>query len=280
MVTDIRMPGISGIELIQKAKRISASLQCIVITGHGDIDSAVMALRMGAVAYLQKPLDFAELEASVALALDKSRLIRQVERQRQQLEQLVEARTLALKETNQQLLHEVTIRNKAEKKAYYQATHDDLTGLPNRFLLKDRLQTMVASAHRQTAQFTIMVIDLDNFKVINDTHGPETGDKVLQTVTGRLCDLLCESDTIGRMGGDEFLLLLPDVESQSSATKVAEKVGEAIASPMHFDQHIIHICVSIGVAIFPADGMLPKVLMKNANQKMYRSKRKKNCPLQ
>ena len=116
LISDIRMPGMNGFELIQNVKRLSENVQCIAITGHGDMDSAVMALRLGAIGYLQKPLDFAELEVTVSLALEKYRLVRQVQSQQQQLEQLVEEQAEALKEVNERLRREIARRRELEVK--------------------------------------------------------------------------------------------------------------------------------------------------------------------
>ncbi len=276
LVTDIRMPGMSGIELIRKSKRTRESLQCIVITGHGDIDSAVMALRMGAAGYLQKPLDFAELEATIALALDKSRLVGLVERQQQHLEQLVKERTQSLQEANEQLRHEIEVLKDAEKKVLHQSCHDYLTGLPNRLFLEDRLFTMVASARRYKKKFSIMVLDFNGFKEVNDRFGHEIDARVLQTLATRLVYLLRATDTIIRMGGDTFLLLLPDIKNKRDATNVAEKVRAALAAPMYLGQHVESISTSIGIATYPDDGETTDMLTEKAEKEVCRMRQAKS----
>ncbi|MBW2038230.1 MAG: diguanylate cyclase [Deltaproteobacteria bacterium] len=167
---------------------------------------------------------------------------------------------------------DITERKKAEQQLAFMATHDPLTGLPNRILFNDRLTLALAQAQRNRQKLVVMFLDLDRFKDINDKLGHNVGDKLLQAVGDRLKSLLRKSDTVARMGGDEFLLLLPEIARMEDSSKVARKVLEAFHEPFVFNGHGLRITTSIGVAIFPNDGEDGDILMKNADIAMYRAK--------
>jgi diguanylate cyclase (GGDEF)-like protein len=176
---------------------------------------------------------------------------------------------------------EVTLKDEREQrllikemKQKYQhlAHHDMLTGLPNRSLLTDRLQQMLAQARRSTSQGALIYMDLDKFKPVNDTLGHDMGDLVLQEIAQRLLASVRESDTIARIGGDEFVVLLPSIEDQQDASTVAEKIRAALALPFLANGHTINIGCSIGIAIYPEHGADEISLMKNADIAMYQAK--------
>ena len=163
-------------------------------------------------------------------------------------------------------------RERAEQQLAYMATHDPLTGLPNRMLFTDRLTLALARANRNHQRLATMLLDLDHFKDVNDTLGHSVGDQLLQAVGGRLTGLLRESDTVARMGGDEFMLILPEIDRVEDAAKVAQKILEAVRRLFVFDGHALRITTSIGIAIYPYDGEDADTLMKNADIAMYRAK--------
>ncbi len=167
---------------------------------------------------------------------------------------------------------DITERKQAEEVIKRIAYHDDLTGLPNRRLFNDHLTLALARAHRSRQSLAVMLLDLDNFKDVNDTLGHSVGDKLLRAVGDRLTSLLRKSDTVARMGGDEFLLLLPEIGGGEDAAKVAQKALEAFRTPFMFDGHELDITTSIGVAIYPEDGGDGDTLIKNADIAMYRAK--------
>ena len=167
---------------------------------------------------------------------------------------------------------DITVRKRAEEELAYMATHDVLTGLPNRRLFNDRLYLAMARACRHRQKLAVMLLDLDHFKDVNDTLGHRMGDQLLQVVCDRLATLLRESDTVARMGGDEFMLLLPEIAGVEGATEVAAKILEAFREPYVFDGHEISITTSIGIALYPDDGEDGDTLMKNADIAMYRAK--------
>jgi diguanylate cyclase (GGDEF)-like protein/PAS domain S-box-containing protein len=167
---------------------------------------------------------------------------------------------------------DITERKQAEKKLAHMATHDFLTNLPNRILLNDRLNMALAQARRHQQRICLMLLDLDYFKDINDTLGHSVGDKLLRVVGERLTGLLRTSDTIARMGGDEFLLLLSEIDRVKNVTIIAQKILESFRKAFSVDDHELIITTSIGIAIFPDDGDDADALLKNADIAMYRAK--------
>ncbi|MCL5962336.1 MAG: PAS domain S-box protein [Chloroflexi bacterium] len=171
------------------------------------------------------------------------------------------------------IARDITERKKAEETIRRLAYQDALTGLPNRVVFNDRLALALALARRRRERLAIMMLDVDHFKVVNDTLGHSVGDKVLQGICGRLSGLLRESDTAARMGGDEFILLLPDLRRVEDAVDIAQRIIEALDEPFELDGHEIRTTVSIGIAIFPQDGELSERLVVNADIAMYQAKR-------
>ncbi len=152
------------------------------------------------------------------------------------------------------------------------AYHDALTGLPNRQLFLDRLDVAIASAHRGATQLGVFFLDLDRFKLINDSLGHSVGDKLLQVVARRIRALLRDDDTVTRIGGDEFTVLVPSVEKVEDATIVARRIREALKLPMVIDGRELFVSASIGVSLYPNDGDDAETLLKNADTAMYRAK--------
>jgi diguanylate cyclase (GGDEF)-like protein/PAS domain S-box-containing protein len=172
------------------------------------------------------------------------------------------------------IIRNITERKRAEEELAYMATHDSLTGLPNRTLFSDRLTMALTQARRSQKNIAVMLLDLDYFKDVNDTLGHSVGDQLLRAVGNRLSGLLRKGDTVARIGGDEFLLLLPELRQIEYATTLAQKILEAFREPFAFNNHQLHITTSIGIAIFPDDGDNADTLMKSADIAMYRAKNK------
>jgi len=167
---------------------------------------------------------------------------------------------------------DISERKEAEQRIEFQAYHDALTGLPNRMLFKDRLSVAIARAHRKGSPIGVMFLDLDHFKLVNDTLGHTVGDRLLRGVAERLKESLREEDTVSRLGGDEFTLLVVDLATDDDIGKIAQKVLEAIAKPFRIDEHELYVTTSIGIALYPQDGSDPDTLLKNADAAMYRAK--------
>ncbi|MCL5292609.1 MAG: PAS domain S-box protein [Actinobacteria bacterium] len=172
------------------------------------------------------------------------------------------------------IVRDVTERKKAEETIKRMAYYDPLTDLPNRMLFNDRLTVALAHAHRNQEMLSLVFLDLDRFKTINDTLGHVVGDQLLRGVADRLRELVREDDTVARLGGDEFTLVLTQVGREEDVVKVAQKVIEAFKSPFSFDGHELHITTSMGIALYPIDGEDAETLLKNADTAMYRAKEK------
>jgi diguanylate cyclase (GGDEF)-like protein len=152
--------------------------------------------------------------------------------------------------------------------------HDSLTGLPNRLLLKDRIDQAIATAPRHERQVAVLFLDLDGFKYINDSLGHPTGDKLLQSIAKRLVGCVRTSDTVSRQGGDEFVVLLTESRQWEDAVVVAERILKAVAQSHPIDNHDLHVTTSIGVSVYPDDGEDAETLIRNADIAMYQAKEK------
>ena len=168
---------------------------------------------------------------------------------------------------------EVTEQMRGSEQFRHLAYHDTLTGLPNRRLLDDRLHLAIAQASRRDQRLAVMVVDLDNFKIINDTAGHAVGDVVLVSVARRLQGAIRASDTVARLGGDEFVAILPDIEDITAARMVADKITEALAQPIEAGDRQYLLGGSVGVAIYPDDGTNSRTLLARADGAMYEAKR-------
>jgi len=154
----------------------------------------------------------------------------------------------------------------------HSAEHDVLTGLPNRALLNDRVNQAIILASRHMKKVAVLFLDLDGFKHINDSLGHLTGDKLLQSITKRLCDCVRASDTVSRQGGDEFVVLLSEMEHSEDAAVTARRLLQAVANAHFINQQDLHVTTSIGVSVYPDDGLDAETLIKNADTAMYQAK--------
>lgn len=170
------------------------------------------------------------------------------------------------------VIQDITERKEAEDRVQHLAHYDPLTGLPNRVLLGDRLQQAVARAGREHAQTGVMMVDIDRFKLINDALGHAVGDRLLQEVATRLRGCARQCDTISRQGGDEFAVLLPDLDSGDEATRIAQRMLELMAQPIRLDDQELSVTCSIGISLYPRDGRTGDLLLKNADIALYRAK--------
>ncbi len=193
-------------------------------------------------------------------------------RAKDELEQRVLERTNELTVTNQQLQKEIFERVQAEQRIWHVAHHDALTGLPNRTLLHDRLEQALAQALRDNHRVGVMFLDLDRFKSINDTLGHPVGDELLKQVAGRIEAAVRAVDTVSRLGGDEFIVILRELAGPDDAVLVAEKIVQTLAMPINAVGHELCVTPSIGISIFPDDGLEALQLMKNADTAMYHAK--------
>jgi len=191
---------------------------------------------------------------------------------------------IGVKEVIQGIVRDITDRKRAVEQIAFMAYHDNLTNLPNRHLLKDRLQQTLASAKQYNRIVAILFLDLDNFKRINDTMGHDQGDKILQQVADRLQGYIRNSDsiarlevkqgdtTIARLGGDEFTILLTEIKHIKDAAKVAQRILDLFEAPFAVESNEVFITTSIGISVFPDDGETVDTLLKHADTAMYHAK--------
>ena len=169
-------------------------------------------------------------------------------------------------------MRDISDRKQAEARIQFLAHHDILTHLPNRALLMDRLQVLLASARRQNNLVGVLFIDLDNFKTVNDSLGHYAGDELLKRVAGRLQSCLRGADMVGRLGGDEFVVVVTDLATAEDIAPVAEKIAETISEPFSLEDQVLSVSGSIGISVFPKDGETPDTLIRNADAAMYLAK--------
>lgn len=267
---DMRMPpGWDGLETIEHLWAVDPDVQVVICSAHSDYDWADFIRRLGhsdKLLVLKKPFEPIEvLQCASALTRkwqDEQVLRRHVE----SLEQVVTARTEGLEAANRQLRH--------------LATHDALTGLPNRVLLDDRLAQAIAHAERDAQQFAVLVLDLDRFKLINDSLGHRAGDELLNEVARRLSGVVRNIDTVARVGGDEFVLVLSPASGRPDAEGSAQRAIEALQAPVRISGVDLHTSTSIGIAFYPADGSSAENLLAHADAAMYCAKQRGRNNLQ
>lgn len=170
------------------------------------------------------------------------------------------------------VVRDVTLARAMSLQMAHSAQHDGLTGLPNRMLLNDRITQAIAWVSRHKKRLAVLFLDLDGFKHINDSLGHQIGDKLLQSIATRLVDCLRASDTISRQGGDEFVVLLAEIDHSDEAVAMARRILEAVAVAHPIGQHTLHVTTSIGLSVYPEDGHDAETLIKNADIAMYQAK--------
>jgi diguanylate cyclase (GGDEF)-like protein len=172
------------------------------------------------------------------------------------------------------VFYDISEMKTKEKQIEYMAYHDPLTGLPNRTLLKDRLEHAITRARRDTKMLQLIFIDLDNFKDVNDSAGHAQGDELLKEAAERLDNVTRASDTVARLGGDEFIIMVTDVDDMMEIIGLVKRIQEAFAAPFDIDGKLFHITCSIGISVFPGDGEDADTLVRHADLAMYHSKDK------
>jgi diguanylate cyclase (GGDEF)-like protein len=245
---DNRMPpGMDGIETIQQIWEIDKDIQVVICTAYSDYSWEETIKSLGLtenLLILKKPFDIVAVR-QLTTALTQKWLTAQVSKKH----------TLSLKE-----------------KLAYQATHDVLTGLPNRMLLHDRIGQEIVRSKRNKTQFAVFFLDLDRFKFVNDTLGYDMGDKLLCAIAKRLKALLRKIDTIARMGGDEFILIFPSIKEASQAATIGHKILSSFDQPFVISGTEIILKVSLGISIYPQNGTKVNTLLSNSDMAMHQAK--------
>ncbi|HXC58348.1 MAG TPA: diguanylate cyclase, partial [Steroidobacteraceae bacterium] len=261
---DMRMPpGMDGLQTIEQLWKVDPAVQVVICSAHSDYEWNEVMARLNysdKLLVLRKPFEPIEVQQCAAALCQKWQNERLIRNQVASLEKAVATRTRGLEAANRQLRH--------------MATHDSLTGLPNRALLEDRLHQAIAQALRKDEHFAVLVCDLDRFKLVNDSMGHHAGDVFLQEIARRLAGCARECDTLARQGGDEFVFVLGAPSSEAEAEAVSTRALAALALPMRIDGIDIHTSASFGVAVFPRDGDRAELLLSNADAAMYHAKQR------
>ncbi len=303
ILLDLQMPVMDGFQVMEGLKEIELDgyLPVLVITVQPS--HKLRALKLGAKDFITKPFDQVEVLTRIHNMLEVRLLHTKSKHHSLVLEQTVQElreaesglhatevalskekialddHVLQLRQANENLvvatIEAYTLAEEIEKakvQMAHLAQHDALTDLPNRLLLNDRLDQAIALARRHGKQLAVMFLDLDRFKHINDSLGHTVGDQLLQSVAKRLTAGVRNSDTVCRQGGDEFVILLADIEHAEDAALSAQKILDALTVPHLIDQLDLHISVSIGISIYPDDGQDADTLIKNSDTAMYHAK--------
>jgi diguanylate cyclase (GGDEF)-like protein len=236
VLLDLSLPDARRLEALMQLRAAAPDVPIVILSGLQDEQLAIKAVQEGAQDYLIKGrVDPDRLGRAISYAIE---------------------------------------RKQGELDLAHQATHDQLTGLPNRVLFMDRLTHALAWSRRHDSTFAILFIDLDKFKLINDSLGHETGDQVLMEVARRLDDALRSSDTAARYGGDEFIVLCEDIKDEQQAVKIAERIIDSLEAPLSLDNDNAFITASIGIVVASDSNTDPEILLREADSAMYRAKKR------
>lgn len=275
VLLDVMMPDLEGTEVLRRIRetRSSAELPVIMVTARTASEDIVHALKAGADDYITKPVDFAVALARVDAQVARRRAEQKVLHASKALEERVRERTQDLMRINEQLLHEITQRERSEAESRFLALHDPLTGLPNRARFQDDLVQAIGALGASGQDLAILFIDLDGFKNVNDTLGHPVGDELLRRIGQELTTKIPEGALLARLGGDEFAVLLEAPTQVSTATALARDIVHAAAALTKVGDNDVSIGASIGIAVCndPATG--PDVILRNADVAMYRAKK-------
>ncbi len=231
---DLGLPDSVGLETVHRVHRSAPHLPIVVLSGQNDREIAIRAVRAGAQDFLTKDLlNDESLQRALCYAMERKR---------------------------------------AEERLDFLATHDDFTGLANRTLLMENAHQVIAQAQRHVRSAALLLLDLDNFKRVNDTLGHAVGDEIIHATAQRLTACVREGDTVGRLGGDEFCILLGDLAYEADVSLVAQKILQAMQTPFIAGKEELHMTISIGAALYPRNGSVPEALLKNADVALYRAK--------
>ncbi len=235
ILMDAVMPEMDGFRATKEIKLLEgcADIPILMATSLDDDGSIAHAFDVGACDYVTKPFNWSVLKHRVACSLYAAN---------------------------------------AQRKIQHLAYHDSLTGLPNRMLFMDRIDQAISRAQREQEQFALLFIDIDHFKVINDSMGHAAGDQLLNIISQRLCEMLRKSDTVARLGGDEFTVIIEGLEDAEHVINVAKNILSSLDVPVNVNAKEVHVGGSIGIAIYPQDGENFGSLLKNADTAMYKAK--------
>jgi diguanylate cyclase (GGDEF)-like protein len=277
ILLDVNMPDMDGFEvaaLLGEAEQLRDTPVIFVTAAYADDLYRLKGYRSGAVDYIAKPINDVILQSKVRVFLE-------LHAARMQLQQTLGE----LSARNEQLQIEIAERQRIEAQVRHQATHDMLTGLPNRVLFHDRLRTAMQRGVRHDGSFALVLIDIDGFKAVNDTYGHPAGDALLQAISGRLNNHVRNEDTVARLGGDEFALIFENVSDVEPLLQRCQHLCDMLAQPypLHGQRgdFIAHVSASIGVALWHEKLDSDEILIQAADRALYKAKEngKNGCVL-
>jgi len=267
---DMRMPpGWDGLETVERLWKIDPDVQVVICSAYTDYDWLELLARLGhsdKLIFVKKPFEPIEILQCASALSQKWQNARALKRHVESLELVVTDRTSGLEAANRQLRH--------------LASHDALTGLPNRMLLDDRIAQAIVHSQRHSHEFAVLVIDLDRFKLINDSLGHRAGDELLREVAQRLKSAVRAVDTTARLGGDEFVVLLDGPLTHAEAVEIGTRAIKAMEPSLRLLGIDVHISASIGIAFYPRDGASVDTLLTRADAAMYSAKERGRNNLQ
>jgi diguanylate cyclase (GGDEF)-like protein len=263
VICDQTMAGISGVETLTRLHQLYPQTLKILLTGLASLDTVVQAVNHANLyRFMTKPWDETDLGLTVKEAL-----------RRYEQEQQLASQYQALQRMNLELQREIADRRRAEERLAHDALHDALTGLPNRTLLLERLEKVIQRQQADPSyQFAVLFIDLDRFKIINDSLGHMVGDQFLVTITHRLQSCLRDKDMVARLGGDEFTVLIENMHEPAESTQVAERILASLCQPINLMGHTMFPSASIGIVMGSPAYQDGTELLRDADLAMYEAK--------
>jgi diguanylate cyclase (GGDEF)-like protein len=270
IICDQIMPGMGGAELLAKLHQRHPKTLKILLTGLASLENVLQAVNEANLyRFIAKPWNEADLDLTVREALRRYEQEKQLAEQNRILQQM----NLELQQMNLELQRENAVRRQAEAQLAHDAMHDALTGLPNRALFLRHLEAAIQTAtHTPNYQFAVLFIDLDRFKLVNDSLGHTIGDIFLMAIAHRLQHCLRDSDLVARLGGDEFTVLIEPIQDQTEAIHIAERVLNSLCTTFNLRGHNLFASASVGIVIGSANYQQAADLLRDADLAMYRAK--------
>ncbi|MGL5793528.1 MAG: two-component system response regulator [Waterburya sp.] len=275
ILLDIKMPDMDGYQVCEKLKadELTRDIPVIFLSAFDDVLDKVQAFSVGGVDYITKPFQAEEVIVRIQHQLILQAAKAKIAELNTQLEQKVQQRTAQLEEVIDQLNLEIAQHQQTQDQLSHQALHDALTGLPNRTLFMEHLTKAIQRHQRnQNYLFAVLFIDLDRFKIINDSWGHAVGDQLLMAISRLLQDCCREVDSVARLSGDEFTILLEDLQDFQDAVAIAERILEKLAFPIHLNERKVFSGASIGIVLGGTHYQDGVDLLRDADIAMYRAK--------
>src|ERR1700689_5530502 len=254
-------PGWDGLRTMEQRWKVDLYVQVVICSAYTEYGWSELRSRLGPsdkLLVLKKPFESIEVLQAASSLCCKWHNERMLRRHVEDLEHVIAARTKGLEAANHQLQQ--------------LATNDVLTGLPNRVILHDRLEQAIAHATREQHEFAVLLLDLDRFKVINDSLGHGAGDELLKEVAQRLKGVVRSMDTLVRLGGDEFVIVMASIQTRDQVPVIATRAIEVLKPPIRLQGVEVRTSVSIGIAFYPSDGVTVEMLLAHADAAMYSAK--------